>query len=83
MTMISLQIRAMPMPSAFSKAPELPPVLIGVRVVYQRRTDNIMTKRKSTKGQTMICKPLHKKRKNEQHEQHELLSKPGVTQVLC
>jgi hypothetical protein len=23
----------MPMPSAFSKAPELPPVLIGVRVV--------------------------------------------------
>ena len=33
MTLISLQIQAMPMPSALSKAPELPPVLIWVRVV--------------------------------------------------
>ena len=31
-------------------------------------TDNIMTKRKETKGQTMIYKTLHRKLKIEQHE---------------
>jgi len=33
-----------------------------------RRTDNIMTKRKGTKRQTMIYKTLHRKIKIEQHE---------------
>jgi len=36
--------------------------------VYQRRTDNTMAKRKSTKGQTTIYKKLDRKLKIEQHE---------------
>ena len=35
-----------------------------------RRTDNIITKRKRTKGQTMIYKIIHRKLKIEQHETH-------------
>jgi hypothetical protein len=35
-----------------------------------RRTDNTMANRKSTKGQTMIYKTLHRKLKVEQHEPH-------------
>ena len=38
--------------------------------VYQRRTDNTMAKRKSTKGQTIIYKTLHRKIKIEHHEPH-------------
>ena len=33
--------------------------------VYQKRTDNTMAKRKSTKGQTTIYKTLHIKLKSE------------------
>jgi len=33
-----------------------------------RRTDNTMTRGKRTKGQTTICKTLHRKIKFEQHE---------------
>jgi hypothetical protein len=39
-----------------------------------RRTDNIMEKRKRTKGQTTIYKTLHRKLKI---EQHEIPQKPG------
>ena len=35
-----------------------------------RRTDNTIANRKSTKGQTMIYKTLHRKLKVEQHEPH-------------
>ena len=36
--------------------------------VRRRRADNSMVKRKRTKGQTMICKTLHRKLKIEEHE---------------
>jgi hypothetical protein len=36
----------------------------------RKRTDNTMAKRKSTKGQTMIYKILHRKLKIELHEPH-------------
>ena len=38
--------------------------------MVNRRTDNILTKRKTTKGQTMIYKALNRKLKIEQHEPH-------------
>jgi hypothetical protein len=38
--------------------------------VNLRRTDNIMAKRKLTKGQTTIYKTLHRKLKTEQHKPH-------------
>jgi hypothetical protein len=41
----------------------------------RRRTDNQITKRKRTKGQTTIYKTLHRKLKT---EQHELYSKSEV-----
>jgi hypothetical protein len=34
-------------------------------------TENIIAKRKRTKGQTMIYKTLHRKLKMEQHEPHK------------
>jgi hypothetical protein len=36
-----------------------------IRIVYRKRTDNTMAKRKSTKGQTTIYKTLHRKLKIE------------------
>jgi hypothetical protein len=52
--------------------------IIRIRITKKTRQHN--TKEKVQKGQTMICKPLFRKLKN---EQHELLSKPRVTHVLC
>jgi hypothetical protein len=34
-----------------------------IRIVYRKRTDNAMAKRKSTKEQTTIYKTLHRKLK--------------------
>jgi hypothetical protein len=39
-----------------------------------RRTDNTMTKRRRTTGQTMIYKTLHRKLKIEQHKIHDMNS---------
>jgi hypothetical protein len=36
-----------------------------IRIVYRKRTDNTMAKRKSTKEQTTIYKTLHRKLKIE------------------
>ena len=40
----------------------------GLSESVNRRTENTMTKRKGTKGQTTIYKTSHRKRKTEQHE---------------
>ena len=45
-------------------------IIEEIRIVNRRRTDNEMTKRKSTKGQTTIYKTIHIKLKIEQHEPH-------------
>jgi hypothetical protein len=37
-----------------------------------RRTDNTMTTRKTTKGQTIKYKTLHRKLKIKQHESHKI-----------
>ena len=36
------------------------------------KTGNAITKIKRTKGQTTICRALHKKQKIEQHELHQM-----------
>jgi len=41
-----------------------------IKTASRRRTDNALAKRKGTKGQTTIFKPLHRKIKIEQHEPH-------------
>ncbi len=40
------------------------------------RSDNTMSKRNRTKGQTMIYKTIHRKLKIEQYEPHEISSLP-------
>jgi hypothetical protein len=41
-----------------------------------KRPDNTISKRNRTKGQTMICKTIHRKLKIEQYEPHEISSLP-------
>ena len=42
-------------------------------VVIHRTTYNTMTKRKRSKGQTMICKSLHRKPTKEQNKPHKIV----------
>jgi hypothetical protein len=41
-----------------------------------KRSDNTMSKRNRTKGQTMTCNTIHRKLKIEQYEPHEISSLP-------
>ena len=60
--------------------------------VIRRWTDNTMAKRKGTKGQTLICKALHRRLKIEQHEPHKngdeikcsgRVPAPPVVPIIC